>query len=533
MWRFIQWSSLFRRKPSKELAQNGRGVKRAARRSSKFLPRLAARIRALRAFEDDMASEFEFHVEARTTDLMHSGLSEQAARRAARLEFGSGQGYREECRSSLRLNWLDECRRNIQVGARLLRKSPGFSSAAILSLALGIGANTLVFSVLNSLLLQPLPIENPKQVVFVEARGGSTYSFPAYRDMRDQNSTFAGLAGYRISPMNMELGGNATRTWGYLATGNYFDVLGVRPAAGRFFHQADDVRAGASPFAVLSYESWQMRFGGDRRIVGQTVKIDGMPFTVLGVAPNGFHGTELFYWPELWVPMMMEPQIERGNPWLDNRYTWNTLVLGRLKAGVSAGTASADLNKIAKLLGKRYPVSDAGVQVRLAQPGLMGSALRGPVRAFAAGVFTLATLVLLTACVNLAGLMLARAADRQREMAIRLSIGAGRARIVLQSITESMLLAVVGGLAGCVLATVLSRMLSQWRAPLDFPAQFDVSPRWPVFAFALLISVATGALFGLGPALKLSRADVNGVLKGGRMSPPMFRRGFHWHSGIC
>ena len=214
-----------------------------------------------------------------------------------------------------------------------MRKSPGFASAAILSLALGIGLNTVVFSVFDSLLLRPLPISHPEQVVFVETLRGISHSFPNYLEFRDNASTFNGLAAYRISPMHLENNGNPQRVWGYLATGNYFDVLGIKPALGRFFHPDDDRRVGASPYAVLSYNSWRSRFASDPGIVGKAVRINGRTYNVLGVASRGFHGTELFYWPELWVPMMMQPQIEAGNPWLDNRYSWNTFIFGRLKSG--------------------------------------------------------------------------------------------------------------------------------------------------------------------------------------------------------
>ncbi len=462
-----------------------------------------------------MADEFAFHREARIQDLQRQGFRPQEAARRAQLEFGGSQRYREECREAHRVHWFDEFFRDLRYGMRMFRKSPGFAAAAIISLGLGIGVNTLVFSVFDSLLLRPLPIANPAQVVFVETPNGPANSFPTYRDLRDNNSTFSGLIGYRMDPMGLETGGQSTRIWGYLATGNYFDVLGVKPAAGRFFHQQDDLRPGASPYAVLSYDSWQARFGGNPKIVGQTIRINGLRYNILGVAPRGFHGTELFYWPEVWVPMMMQPQIERGNAWLNERHTWDTWILGRLKPGISAAAATADLNRIANELARRFPDSDQALRMLLARPGLVGSAMRGPVREFTTGVLLLAGLVLLAACTNLAGLMLARATDRQREIAIRFSIGAGRARVVRQLLTESVMLAVAGGAAGCALAAGLAKLLSQWHAPIDFPVQLNVSPDWRVFGFAAVISIATGVLFGLGPAVRSACADVNGVLKGG------------------
>ncbi len=465
-------------------------------------------------FETEMAEEFAFHRRARAQHLQEQGLTPEEATRQAQLEFGGSQRYREECREAHRVHWFDEFLRDVRYGMRTFRKSPGFAAAAIISLALGIGVNTLVFSVFDSLILRSLPIAQPDQVRFVETPNGPSNSFPTYRDLRDNNSSFSGLAGYRMDPMGLETGGQSSRIWGYLASGNYFDVLGITPALGRFFHQQDDLKPGASPYAVLSYNAWRARFGGDPKVVGQTIRINGLRYNVLGVAPRGFHGTELFYWPEVWVPMMMEPQIEAGNAWLDERHTWDTWILGRLKPGISDAVATADLNRIANDLARRFPDSDQGLRLRLAEPGLVGSSMRGPVREFTIGVLILAGLVLLAACTNLAGLMLARATDRQREIAIRFSIGAGRGRVVRQLLTESVMLAFAGGAAGCALAVALCKLLSQWHAPIDFPVQFDVQPDWTVFLFAALVSIVTGILFGLFPALRLSRTDVNAVLKG-------------------
>lgn len=465
-------------------------------------------------FESEMAEELRFHLDARIRDLVEHGAPATEARRQAQLEFGSAPRYTQECREQHRVHVFDEFLSHLRYALRLFRKSPGFAFAAVLSLALGIGANTLVFSVINSLLLRPLPIKNPEQVVFVETGNGPGISFPSYLDFRNGNSTFSGFAGYRIAPMSLEAASNPSRIWGYLATGNYFDVLGVTPALGRFFHQNDDLQPGASPYAVLSYNCWQTRFGRDPGIAGKTIRLNGLNYWVLGVAPRDFHGTELFYWPDLWVPMMMQPKIEPGNPWLDNPYTWDVWSLGRLKPGITQAVATADLNRLANELARRDPNINQGLRMKISQPGLLGDVFRGPVKAFTGGVLVLACLVLLTACSNLAGLMLARATDRQREMAIRLSIGAGPARIVRQVITESLVLATLGGAAGLMLATALSKLLTQWHAPVDFPVQFEVALDWRVFAYATVLSLITGALFGLGPALRMSRTDANGVLKG-------------------
>ncbi len=238
-----------------------------------------------------------------------------------------------------------------------------------------------------------------------------------------------------------------------------------------------------------------------------------MPYSVIGVAPPDFHGTEVFYWPDVWVPMMMQPRIE-SNSWLDERNTWNTWMIGRLKPNVSFSQAEADLNVVAAEMARQYPDINDGLQFKLAKPGLIGSMIGGPAKAFAFGVLMLAALVLLVACTNLAGMLAARAADRQREVAVRLAIGAGRARVVRQVLTETLILSLLGGAAGYLLASYLSDALSRWRAPLDFPVQFSVNPDWRVFLFALAGAILAGMLFGSAPAWRASRTDPNTALRG-------------------
>jgi predicted permease len=397
----------------------------------------------------------------------------------------------------------------------MLRKSPGFTLVAVFSLALGIGANTLIFSVLNGLFLRPLPINNPQRVYFLQRDGRfATQSFPDYRDLRERNRSFTGVAAYRIAPVSIENAGAAIRAWGYLATGNYFDVLGVRPALGRLFHAADDVKAGANPAVVLSYDYWQTRFSGDVSVLGSMIRINRLPYTIIGVAPPGFRGTELFYMPDLWVPMMMQAQIEPGNPWLEARDTYNAWVCGRLRPGVTTQQAQADLNLVAAQIAREYPRSHEGYRLKLARPGLVGDMLRGPVQAFTGGLLGLAALVLLAACANLASILTARAADRRREVAVRASIGAGTGRLVRQFLTEAIVLSMAGGAAGCALAAMLAKLLSGRHGLMDFPSGVDVTADWRVFLFAFAVSAVTGILFGLAPARYAMRIDLNTALKG-------------------
>lgn len=464
--------------------------------------------------QNDFSQEIEAHLMLEVDRLIsEEGMSRAEA--AARREFGNMVRAEERFYEAGHWLWLDHLKRDLTYAARVLLRSPGFTLIAILSLALGIGVNALVFSVVNALVLRPLPIDQPEQVVFIE---GSNHhpgnSFPNYRELRDRNQSFSGLVAYRISPMELETRSGADRIWGYLATGNYFDVLGLRPVAGRFFHAEDDVNPGASPYAVLSYNCWQQRFGGDADIAGKTIRINRQPFTVLGVAPRDFHGTELFYWPDIWVPMMMQAQIEVGNPWLENRGSFNAWEIGRLKPGITPAQATADLNAIAADLARQFPLSNEGLKFKLARPGLVGDALGNPTRAFAFGVLALAALVLLAACTNLASLLTARASDRKREIAIRLSVGATRWRIVRQMLTETVVLFMLGGAAGYALAVFLARLLSQWHAPMDFPVQFNVDPDLRVFFFAFAVSLIAALLFGIAPASQASKTDAQAVLKG-------------------
>jgi predicted permease len=452
----------------------------------------------------------------RVADNIANGMTPEEARRDALRRFGNPTLTKEKVTAIDAELALDSVCRDVHHAIRRLLRSPGFAAACVLTLALGIGVNAIVFSVVNALVLRPLPVEHADGLVFLERNSGITQSFPNYRDVRDRNTTLAGLAAYRIVPIELESNSGATRIWGLLATGNYFGVLDIRPAMGRFFNTAEDVHPRASPYAVLSYSAWRSRFGGDPGIVGKTIRLNRLAYTVLGVAPKNFHGTELWYWPDVWVPMMMEPQIENypDNGWLENRSTWDTWVIGRLRPGISRQQALANLNTIAAELAHEHPMNNAGLQFRLAKPGLAGDYFGGPAKAFGLGVLGLAALVLLAACTNLASLLTARAADRQREIAIRLSIGASRARVVRQVLTETLVLSLVGGDAGYILALTLSQTLSRWKAPLDFPVQFDVNPDWRVFLFALVVSVLAGALFGSAPAWRASKIEATALLKG-------------------
>lgn len=403
--------------------------------------------------------------------------------------------------------------RDIRYTLRQLHRSPMPFAIAIASLALGIGANTVVFSFLHALILRPLPIAQPESVFFVQSRNSFTLSFPNYRDLRDRNRTLSAMAGYRLAWMAIDVGSGAEPMWGELATGNYFDLLGLRPAVGRFFGPRDDLAPGASPYVVLSYDYWQRQFSGNPNVAGQTVRINGLPYTVLGVTPRNFYGTEVLFRPEVWIPMTMQPQIE-GRSWLDQRRSSNTLVIGRVREGLTRAQAEADLNTVAGGIATENS-TDVRLRLLLATPGLWGDTLRGPVSAFVGGVMALAVLVLLAACANLASVLAARVIDRFRELAIRTSIGATGSHILRQILTETLVVCLAGGAAGLLLAAVILRVLSQWHGPMGLPVQVDVAADARVFGFAILASVAAALCAVIAPARRATRSNVVDLIRQG------------------
>jgi len=400
----------------------------------------------------------------------------------------------------------------------MLVKRPGLTAIAVVTLALGIGANTAIFSLVNTALLRPLPVDKPEQLVSlntasVTGEAFPTLSYPNYRDFRDRNDVLEGLLCYRFSPVSLSNNGVNERLWTYLASGNYFDLLGVKPAAGRFFTQEDDKAPGAHPVTVITYSCWQKRFGGSPDAVGKTVIINGRSFSVIGVAQPGFNGSEISYVPEMWFPMMMLSQIEPGDDYLESRDSANFFVQGRLKPGVTYSQAEGALKSIAAQLASEYPNENENKTIELSPPGLFGAFMRGPVLGFAGVLMAIVGLVLLLACTNLANLLLARATERRKEIAIRLAIGASRSRLIRQLLTESVLLAMMGGAIGFALAYWLVGAMTGLKPPIDIPLSTDLHIDYRVLLFTAAVSLVTGLIFGLLPALQATRPDLVPALK--------------------
>jgi len=326
-----------------------------------------------------------------------------------------------------------------------------------------------------------------------------------------------------MGPVGVDSGGSPSTAWPYLASGNYFDALGIQPYLGRFYHAADEQGAGSAPYVVLSYAYWHSHFHGDASVVGRTVLINKHQLTIIGVAPPEFRGTELFFAPAMWIPMVEQPMIE-GYDVLKQRGNHNGFVVGRLKPGVTAAQATADLNAIGVWLSKIYPSDDDGVKFTLARPGLVGDMLGGPARAFMAGLMLLAGLILLAACANLGSLIAARAADQSKETAMRLALGSRRGMILRQMLTEAVLVSLAGGALGLGGGVVVLRLLSTWQPIPDTPINVPVNPDFLTYFVALALALVSGLLFGMVPARQVLRSDPWQVIRTGAAGVGSLRR---------
>jgi predicted permease len=411
---------------------------------------------------------------------------------------------------------------DIRFGFRILFKSPAFTLVAALSLALGIGANTAVFSIINASLLKPLPVEDPERLLSLfttDAKnpGNLETSHLNYIDYRDQNQVFSGLLAYTFAQVSLTRGETSEPVSGLVVSGNYFDVLGVKAAMGRTFMPHEDKTPGAHPVVALSHRLWQRRFGGDPNLVGKTISLNRHDFTVVGIIPEGFTGTDLGPGYDLWVPMMMHERAQPGFDWYNERRGLFLFLIGRLKPGVSASQAQASLKVFADQLAQSYPKDNNGrgarvvplLQARI-DPDGSGQLL------LASGVMmVVVALVLLIACANIANLLLARASARRKEIAVRLALGAGRARLIRQLLTESLVLSLVGGVIGFLVAFWAKDLLRSFDPVGGGPNAPPIATlNFRVLGFTLLVSLLSGVIFGLAPALQASKPDLVLTLKG-------------------
>ena len=484
----------------------------------KLLDSLRVRIAALfrrSQIHAEMEEELRSHVQHRADDLERSGLKRAEAERRARIEFGGQEKFKEECHEALGGNFFDGVMNDVRLSLRMLRKSPGFTIAAVLTLALAIGANAVVFSVMDALIIRPLNVPRPQSLyaLWRPEVSDAHQSYPDYLDLRDRNRSFEDLAAFNISAAGLDIGRDPAPIWLYETSGNYFDALGLKPYLGRFFHSSDERGPNSAPYIVLSYENWRTHFQADPNVVGRVVQLNRHPFTILGVAPPEFHGTMLFFFPALFVPMVEQEQID-GQNFLNLRGNrWVFMVLGHLKPGVTPAQAGADLSLIGSYLEKTYPKDDGKMTFSLVRPGLYGDYLGRPVKEFMTALMLLAGLILLAACANLGSLFAARAADRSREVALRLALGSTRKRILRQLFTEALLISLIGGALGLMGSVMLLHGLSAWQPMPRYPIHLAVNPDANVYAVALLLTLASGFLFGAVPVRQVLRTNPYEVVK--------------------
>jgi predicted permease len=465
----------------------------------------------------EMDEELRSHIEHRADDLEHSGMDRAQAERRARVEFGGREKFKEEMHEAAGGNSLETLLQDARFSLRVLRKSPGFAVAAVLTLALAIGANAVVFAILNGLFLRPLNVPHAQNLYSIQ-RGTEKYivqSYPDYLDLRDRNRTFEALAAYTIVQAGLDTGKDPSHVWLYGVSGNYFDALGIQPYLGRLIEPSDERGINSAPYIVLSYSFWHSHFQDDRGVIGRTVRLNKHPFTILGVAPAEFHGTLLFFSPDLFVPIVNQPQLEAWTDLNARGSRWVFEVLGHLKVGVTPAQATADLVSIGSYLHQAYPKDDDQGSFSLVRPGLHGDFFAPAIRAFLVGLMLLAGLILLAACANLGSLFAARAADRGREVALRLALGSSRTRILRQLLTEALLISLAGGGLGLVASVVLLHRLSAWRPFPQFPMNIPVYPDRNVYLVALLLALVSGFLFGIVPVRQVLRANPYEIVKAG------------------
>ncbi len=474
----------------------------------------------------EFAEELESHLQMHVDDNLRAGMSPKEARRQAFIKLGGVEQTKENYRERRGLPWLETLIRDVRYGLRMLAKAPALTFILMFTLALGIGVNSAVFSVVNGFLLRPLPVPHPEQLVVLASHqqgaplGVTNVSYADLGDFRKQGAdAFSDLFAYAPYPVGLSVDGRAHQITVSCVTGNYFSALGLKPALGRLFLPGEGESRGDAPYLVLAYSYWKTRFGEDPGVIGREVRVDGKPATIIGVAPDGFHGTYSVLDMDGYLPLnMFVPSPEVEGLFTDRRMR-ALRAMGRLKPGVKLTQAQSVASVIARRLANQYSDADKGVSVRVVPETLSRpSPDVGTMIPAVAGLFLfLAAMVLLLACLNVGNILIARATVRQREMAIRSALGAGRGRLARQVLTEAILLAILGGAAGVILGAWASGSISSMLPKTNPPFHFDFSFDWRVFAYTLGAALFTGFIVGLWPALRASRANLNTVLhEGGR-----------------
>jgi predicted permease len=484
---------------------------------SEFWHDLRYRARALLRPADvqhEIDEELRYHLDREAAKHVEDGAAPADAARRARLALGGVERVREATRDAHGAVLITTAMQDLRYAGRMLRKSPTFTVVAMTAIAVGSGAVTTIVSAANALLLRPIPgVSAPEQLVDLTRTAGpgtrspQTASYLLYIALRDQSRTLTGIAAWSPEPLTVNAGGQGTSAFANLVSDNYFAVLGVRPLLGRFFSAGDDREPGSHAEIVLSEGFWRRRLGGDATLLGRPLSVNGVPYVVIGVAPAAFDGVIPMVRTDAWVPIGMANQLRPGTDRLSNpRGSW-LMLFGRLASGSSVASATAEEAVILSRLKATSTAIDPDARMSVTPATGLPGEERGRLLGFVALLLVIATLVLLIASVNVAGMLLARAMARRHEMAIRVALGAGRRRIIRQLLTESVVLFLGGASGGFLIALWTTRLASRFQFRLEVPISVDLSPDYRVLAIALGMALVTGIVFGLAPALEATRID--------------------------
>jgi len=501
-----------------------------------MISKLIRRLRYLFAHDERgrlLAEEIRAHIDLHADELVRQGMSRAAAEGAARRRFGNITLAREDARAVWIARWAQDLAQDVRYALRGLRRQPGVTAIATLSATLGIGACCTIFSIANfALLRSPAEVRDPDSLVTVVGtvrnETGSALSYPEILDLRQRQGSLASVAAmFPLVPANIGLKSQPERRWGWIVTANYFDLVGVRPHLGRGFAGPEDDQPGAPPAIVLSHDLWRNQFAGDASLVGREISFNGRNVTLIGVAPPGFRGHEVAMVADFWIPLSMLDRVafpkggfavlkDRGNNWM-----WP---VARLRQDTTIDQARADLALLAGELRLQYPDRWKERGFHIERAGQLHVGVRRIFGLFFTLLAAVALLVLVMACSNVANLLLARASSRNQEIATRLAIGAGRGRLIRQLLAESVLLAALGGAGGCVLAWYGAQIIARFELPIQLPIDLTVRLDYRILLFAAVVSVLTGLLFGLAPALQATRGNLASSLKNAPLSPAGLRR---------
>jgi len=480
-----------------------------------------------RSLENDFDAEVQTHLEMLIEENVRRGMTQDEARQAALRSLGNITRLKESQRDRRALPQIETLLADVKYGARTLRANPGFTVVAVLTLTLGIGVTTTVFTAYNAIALKPLPVADPASVVRLErwfetgSRGDVQYAFsyPEYQYCRDRNDVFTSLVATSF-PLPAVADG-FDKLQGQLVSANYFSDLGVPASVGRTFLPGEDGTPGGNPVMVISHSFWERRFHGDPVIVGRIVNLNGVAFTIVGVSVKEFSGTDVIpRIPDFWAPVSMQAQLAAGRDWLSNPSIMRFQILARLKPTATRSRAEAETAVLIHQFATTYKEADRTTTVTLQRTALFGNTEDLRFQASALAIMLIVGMVLLVGCVNIANMLLARGAARQREISVRLALGASRGRVIRQLLTESFLLAMLGGAGGLLFSVWTARLLRvaieqfvQQRVSADIALGIDLSPDLRVVAYAILLALVSGLLFGLSPALQFSRPDLTSALK--------------------